>query len=37
MRVYEALARADASVGWTVTIGSGSWCDLAPLPRASVR
>lgn len=35
MRVYEALARADASVGWTVMIGSGSWCDLAPLPRAT--
>ena len=34
MRVYEALARADASVGWTVMIGSGSWCDLASLPRA---
>jgi indole-3-acetate monooxygenase len=33
MRVYEELARADASVGWTVMIGSGSWCDLAPLPR----
>jgi indole-3-acetate monooxygenase len=35
MRVYEALARADASVGWTVMIGSGSWCDLAALPRAT--
>ena len=35
MRVYEELARADASVGWTVMIGSGSWCDLAPLPRAA--
>ena len=35
MRVYEALARADASVGWTVMIGSGSWCDLASLPRAT--
>jgi alkylation response protein AidB-like acyl-CoA dehydrogenase len=34
MRVYEALARADASVGWTAMIGSGSWCDLASLPRA---
>lgn len=33
MHVYEELARADASVGWTVMIGSGSWCDLAPLPR----
>ena len=35
MRVYEALARADASVGWTVMIGSGSWCDLAALPPAA--
>ena len=35
LRVYEALARADASVGWTVMIGSGSWCDLASLPRAT--
>jgi alkylation response protein AidB-like acyl-CoA dehydrogenase len=34
-RVYEALARADASVGWTAMIGSASWCDLAGLPRAS--
>lgn len=35
MRVYEQLARADASVAWTVMIGSGSWVDLAGLPRAS--
>jgi indole-3-acetate monooxygenase len=35
MRVYEALARADASTGWTVMIGSGSWCDLVSLPRAT--
>lgn len=33
MRVYEELARADASVGWVAMIGSGSWCDLAALPR----
>ena len=33
--VYEALARADASAGWTVLIGSGSWVDLAGLPRAA--
>jgi alkylation response protein AidB-like acyl-CoA dehydrogenase len=32
--VCEALARADASVAWTVLIGSGSWIDLAGLPRA---
>jgi alkylation response protein AidB-like acyl-CoA dehydrogenase len=35
MRVYEQLARADASVAWTVMIGSGSWLDLAGLPRES--
>jgi indole-3-acetate monooxygenase len=34
MRVYEALSRADASVGWTVANCSGAWCDLAGLPRA---
>lgn len=34
MRVFETLARADASVGWTVMIGASSWCDLAGLPRA---
>ena len=33
MRVFETLARADASVGWTVMIGSAAWCDLAGLPR----
>jgi indole-3-acetate monooxygenase len=35
MRVFETLARADASVAWTVMIGAGSWCDLTGLPRAS--
>ena len=35
MRVYEALARIDGSVGWTVMIGGGGWCDLAGLPRAT--
>jgi alkylation response protein AidB-like acyl-CoA dehydrogenase len=35
MRVFETLARADASVGWTVLIGAGAWCDLAALPRAT--
>lgn len=35
MRVFESLARADASVAWTVMIGAGAWCDLAGLPRAS--
>jgi alkylation response protein AidB-like acyl-CoA dehydrogenase len=35
LRVYEALARADASLAWTVMIGGGAWCDLVGLPRAS--
>ena len=35
MRVFEALARADASVAWTVMIGGGSWIDLAALPRTT--
>ncbi|HEV7653085.1 MAG TPA: acyl-CoA dehydrogenase family protein [Actinophytocola sp.] len=35
MRVLEALSRVEGSVGWTVMIGAGSWCDLAGLPRAS--
>ena len=35
LQVYEALARADASLAWTVMIGGGAWCDLAGLPRAS--
>ncbi|HEY8526588.1 MAG TPA: acyl-CoA dehydrogenase family protein [Acidimicrobiales bacterium] len=33
LRVFEALARADASVGWTAMIGAGAWVDLAELPR----
>ncbi|MEQ9094253.1 MAG: acyl-CoA dehydrogenase family protein, partial [Miltoncostaeaceae bacterium] len=33
MRLFESLARADASVAWTVMIGSGSWRDLVSLPR----
>lgn len=33
MRVFETLSAADASVGWTVMIGAGSWCDLVGLPR----
>ncbi len=35
MRVYEALARADGSVAWTVLIGGLAWCDLVGLPRAT--
>ena len=33
MRIFEALATADASTGWTVMIGAGGWIDLAGLPR----
>ncbi len=35
MRVFEALGRADGSVGWTVMIGASAWCDIAGLPRAT--
>lgn len=35
MRVVEALGRADASTGWTVLIGAGTWLDLAGLPRTT--
>jgi alkylation response protein AidB-like acyl-CoA dehydrogenase len=35
MRVFESLARADASVAWTTMIGGGAWIDLAGLPRAT--
>jgi indole-3-acetate monooxygenase len=35
MRVFETLARADASVGWTVMIGACCWCDVVGLPRAT--
>jgi indole-3-acetate monooxygenase len=35
MRIFETLARADASVGWTVMIGGTSWIDLVGLPRAT--
>lgn len=35
MRVYQALSEADASVGWTVMIGSAAWVDLVGLPRAT--
>jgi indole-3-acetate monooxygenase len=35
MKVFEALALADASVGWTVMIGGTSWIDLVGLPRAT--
>ena len=35
MRVIEELSRADASVAWTVGIGSAGWLDLVDLPRAT--
>jgi alkylation response protein AidB-like acyl-CoA dehydrogenase len=35
LSVLETLARADASTAWVVMIGSGSWLDLAGLPRDS--
>lgn len=35
MRTLETLAIADASVAWTVGIGSGAFLDLVGLPRAS--
>ena len=35
LHAVEALARADASVGWTVMIGSSAWVDMVHLPRAS--
>jgi alkylation response protein AidB-like acyl-CoA dehydrogenase len=33
LAVLETLARADASVAWTVMIGAGAWRDLVGLPR----
>jgi indole-3-acetate monooxygenase len=33
LRLFEALAAADGSTGWTVMIGAGAWIDLAGLPR----
>ena len=35
LHAVEALARADASVGWTVMIGSSAWFDMVHLPRAT--
>ncbi|MPY75571.1 MAG: hydroxylase [Alphaproteobacteria bacterium] len=35
MRMFETLARADASVAWTVMMGGASWIDLVGLPRAT--
>jgi len=34
LRVFEDLARSDASAAWTVMIGASAWVDLAGLPRA---
>lgn len=33
LRLYEDLARGDASTGWVVMIGASGWSDLAALPR----
>jgi alkylation response protein AidB-like acyl-CoA dehydrogenase len=35
LKMFETLARADASVAWTVMIGGTSWIDLVGLPRAT--
>lgn len=35
LHVFETLARADASVGWTVMIGALSWHVVSGLPRAT--
>jgi indole-3-acetate monooxygenase len=35
MRLLESLARADASVAWTVMVGGSAWLDLTGLPRAT--
>lgn len=35
MEMLEALARADASVAWTVGIGAAGWLDLVGLPASS--
>ena len=35
IRVFETLAAADGSMGWTVMIGGGAWCDMTGLPRAT--
>ncbi len=33
--MVDSLSRADASVGWTVMIGSSAWFDMVHLPRSS--
>ena len=35
LAVFEALARADASVCWSVMIGGSAWRDLVGLPRST--
>ncbi len=35
LEVFETLAAADGSTGWTAMIGAGGWIDLAGLPRAT--
>jgi alkylation response protein AidB-like acyl-CoA dehydrogenase len=34
-RVFETLARADASVAWTAMLGAAAWRDVVGLPRAT--
>jgi alkylation response protein AidB-like acyl-CoA dehydrogenase len=33
--LFETVAAADGSTGWTVMIGAGAWVDLSGLPRAT--
>lgn len=35
LSVFEVVAAADGSTGWTVMIGATAWLDLAGLPRAT--
>lgn len=35
MRVYEELARADASVSWVIALGASCWIDVVELPRST--
>ncbi|MDP1820121.1 MAG: acyl-CoA dehydrogenase family protein [Acidimicrobiales bacterium] len=35
LNLFESVAVADGSAGWTVMIGASAWCDVASLPRAT--
>jgi alkylation response protein AidB-like acyl-CoA dehydrogenase len=35
LRLFQRLAVADGSVGWTVMIGAVAWCDVSALPPSS--